>query len=71
MPYPIWEFHPSPLSEGTLIMRVMMRTGPLVLALGFALAGCDEARNGASPASEPAALPPSESDYVLTVEGMH
>jgi hypothetical protein len=51
-------------------MRVMMRTGPLVLALGFALAGCDEARNGASPASEPAALPPSESDYVLTVEGM-
>ena len=52
------------------MMRVMTRAGPLLLALWFALAGSDEAHNGPSPASEPAALLPGESDYVLTVKGM-
>ena len=51
-------------------MRAMMQTGPLLLALGVALLGCNQAGNGPSREGGGAKLTPSDSDYVLTVEGM-
>jgi hypothetical protein len=48
-------------------MRVMMRTGPLVLVLGVAMIGCNQAGND-KPAKSPG---DTTADYVLIVEGMH
>jgi hypothetical protein len=52
-------------------MRVVMRTCPLLLVLGVALTGCDRTGTGPAPdRGDTASVAPSESDYVLTVEGM-
>jgi hypothetical protein len=52
-------------------MGVVLRTGPLVLVLGFVLMGCDQAGNGPPRDSGVGPAKASETDYVLTVEGMH
>jgi hypothetical protein len=76
-PYPFQEIHS---------MRVLLRTGPLLLALGVALTGCSQSsapeRKAAADKPEKVvaaahtASAPTESttakgsEYVLTVEGM-
>jgi len=55
-------------------MRAMMQTGPLLLALGVALTGCNQAGNGPAKSTggdgNAGPVVASDSDYVLTVEGM-
>ncbi len=60
-------------------MRVLARTGPVLLALGLVLTGCNKStdsqtgappgKGGASGASSSSSTS-SSSEYVLTVEGM-
>jgi hypothetical protein len=49
----------------------MLQTGPLLMVLGVALTGCNQAGNEQSKAPVATTTQASDSDYVVTIEGMH